>query len=106
MVKMKQHNTQHLKGQEAEIFHLLHGAGGHWVGLPQILALNIAQFSARIHGLRHRCGLKIENKTEMINGVKYSWYRLVADVPSGNVSGGVQPTMFSVPLGSAAQAVR
>jgi hypothetical protein len=52
-------------------------ARGSWVSLPQILALGIAQFGARILELR-RTGFAIENKIERdYASVVHSWYRLV-----------------------------
>jgi len=48
-----------------------------WVPLPEILSLRISQYSARIHEARHKWGLKIENRTETVNGAKHSWFRLL-----------------------------
>ena len=61
--------------QRSRILELLTSAGGTWVPLPKILELKISQFGARILELR-RSGLKIENRTETIDGQRYSWYRL------------------------------
>lgn len=49
--------------------------GVEWVPLPDILALGIAQYNARIHYLR-RAGHDIENRTETVEGVRHSWFRL------------------------------
>lgn len=49
--------------------------GVEWVPLPDILALGIAQYNARIHYLR-RAGHDIENKTETVDGTRLSWFRL------------------------------
>jgi len=43
-----------------------------WIPLPDILALGIAQYNARIYELR-RAGYRIENKQEG----DHSWFRLV-----------------------------
>jgi hypothetical protein len=52
-------------------------ACGGWVPLPDILALGIALYNARIFELR-RLGFFIENRTEEIDGVRHSWFRLVS----------------------------
>ncbi len=63
------------KSQSAALLRLLIDARGSWVSLPQILKLGIAQYNARILELR-RLGFNIENKTERVNGARYSWFRL------------------------------
>jgi len=55
---------------------LLAAANGGWVGLPAILDLRIALYTTRILELR-RSGYEIENRTETIDGIRHSWYRLV-----------------------------
>ena len=47
-----------------------------WIPLPEILGLFISQYNARIYDLRHE-GITIENRWEMIEGVKYSWFKYV-----------------------------
>jgi hypothetical protein len=64
------------KSQRAGILRLLLGAKGGWVPLPDILALGIAQYNARILELR-QLGFDIENKTECVNRIRHSWFRLV-----------------------------
>jgi len=64
------------KSQGAALLRLLIDAHGSWVPLPQILALGIAQYNARILELR-RLGFLIENKTERVNDARHSWFRLV-----------------------------
>ncbi len=64
------------KSQRAAVLRLLIDAHGSWVPLPQILALGIAQYNARILELR-RLGFVIENKTERVNDARHSWFRLV-----------------------------
>lgn len=60
---------------------------GQPLPLPDLLDLRtangnrIAVPNARIHDLRHRYGLKIENRTEWKHRVKYSKYWLSADTP-------------------------
>ena len=61
--------------QRQKIFALLSSRKGEWVPLPDILALGIAQYNARIYELR-RSGLSILNKTKKINGMRMSWYQL------------------------------
>ncbi len=61
---------------QSEVILALLRSAGSWVPLPEILALGIAQYNARIWDCRKR-GLNIENRTETIDGVRYSWFRLV-----------------------------
>jgi hypothetical protein len=61
--------------QQASILQLLRDAKGAWVPLPRIMEC-AAQCNARTFDLR-RQGFKIENRTETINEIKYSWFRLV-----------------------------
>jgi hypothetical protein len=81
------------KTQRAAILRVLLDAKGAWVPLPQILALGIAQYNARILELRRHLGFVIENKTERVNGARHSWFRLVKSAaPSAS-----RPTPESVP---------
>jgi helix-turn-helix protein len=66
--------------QSDTILALLRSARGAWVPLPEILDLGIAQYNARIFELRER-GLNIENRTQTVDGVRHSWFRLV-DTPA------------------------
>ena len=65
--------------QTAYIVELLRSRRGDWIALSEILALHIAQYGARIYQARHEWGLKIENKTEVRDGVRHSWFRLVEE---------------------------
>lgn len=71
------------KSQAAAVLRLLIDAHGAWVPLPEILALGIAQYGARILELR-RLGFTIENRTERIPGARqrHSWFRLI-NSPAG-----------------------
>jgi len=81
-----------VRTQRGRILNLLIGAHGQWVPLPEIMAC-AAQYNARLLEAR-RDGYQIENKTETIDGVRHSWYRLVnspippeppkADVPTAH----------------------
>jgi Helix-turn-helix domain len=62
--------------QSERILKLLRSARGAWIPLPEILALGVAQYNARIFELRKR-GLNIQNRTETVDGVRHSWFRLV-----------------------------
>jgi hypothetical protein len=62
--------------QSEKLLALLRSAHNAWIPLPEILALGIAQYNARIWECRKR-GLLIENRTETIDGVRRSWFRLV-----------------------------
>lgn len=63
------------KTQRGRILALLVKARGGWVPLPDILALGIAQYSARIHELR-ALGFRIENRKERVDGVLHTYFRL------------------------------
>ncbi|MCI0404133.1 MAG: hypothetical protein L0212_11535 [Acidobacteria bacterium] len=66
--------------QRERLLRLLEDNCGAWVPLPRILALGIAQYSARIFELRRELeprGWRIENRTERVGGVVHSWFRLV-----------------------------
>ncbi|HEY6387280.1 MAG TPA: helix-turn-helix domain-containing protein [Candidatus Acidoferrum sp.] len=64
--------------QRDRLLALLHSRENEWVPLPEILALGIAQFGARILELR-RAGFDIANKIERDeSSVVHSWYRLLA----------------------------
>ena len=65
-----------------QIIELLRSHRNQWVPLPAILKLQISQYSARIHEARHKLGLNIENRTEVVDGKKYSWFRLVEPLPT------------------------
>jgi hypothetical protein len=92
----------HHASQTARIVELLRSRHGAWVPLPEILDLRIAQFSARIHHARHVLGLRIENRTEMIDGVRHSWFRLVepASVAPGTQIHGACPSEQSADGGA------
>ena len=45
-----------------------------WITLKAILDLRIAQYGSRLLELRRT--YEIRNKTQMVNGVKLSWYKL------------------------------
>jgi hypothetical protein len=66
--------------QCGRILHLLRAADGGWVPLPDILALRISQYGTRIKELRDEWGFAIQNRTETVDGVRHSWFRL-ADQP-------------------------
>jgi hypothetical protein len=71
-----------------------------WVSLPEILSLGIAQYNARIYEARHQLGLRIKNRTEVIDGVRHSWFRLetepalVPTVTAANECHSVPPETF------------
>ena len=67
---MSQRQTQYER-----ILHLLVEYDGQWVPLPAILHLGIAQYNARIKEIR-KAGHNVINRTETVNGVRHSWYRL------------------------------
>jgi len=64
--------------QRARILQLLLSAPE--ITLPAILDLRISQFGSRIKELRG-AGFDIRNRTERMDGIVRSWYRLVPDPP-------------------------
>lgn len=87
--------------QTGRIVEFLRSRKGQWVPLPEILALRISQYSARIYEARHRWGLNIENRIETVNGQKLSWFRLIEpnhNTPSGH--GVYSSTVLSQPRAS------
>jgi hypothetical protein len=74
---MSERNIYRSTIQSETILTLLRSARGAWVPLPEILALGIAQYNARIFDLRKKRGLNIENRTQMLDGVRHSWFRIV-----------------------------
>jgi hypothetical protein len=62
--------------QQKRILNLLRNYAPNWVPLPEILALGIGQYNARLLELR-RSGYQIENKVEVHGEVRHSFYRLV-----------------------------
>ena len=57
-----------------KILRLMREFEGHWIELPAILKLGVAQYNARIKQLRDE-GYVIENKVEWQGRVKKSWFR-------------------------------
>ena len=78
-----QRNSNH-NIQRSRLLECLISARGGEVELPEILALGIAQYNARIYELR-KLGFRITNRTERIAGVVHSYFRLEL---------GEQPTLF------------
>ncbi|MCU1286373.1 MAG: hypothetical protein JWO13_2723 [Acidobacteriales bacterium] len=77
--------------QAQRILSRLNQTPNHWVPLPVILEMGIAQYSARIHELRAE-GHNIENRTERIDGVRYSWFRIVPATPGSVPPESTAPT--------------
>jgi hypothetical protein len=67
-------NSEHFTSQCDKVLGVLREANGDWVPLPKIAACAL-QYGARILTLRRR-GYRIVNKTEYVNGVRHSWFRL------------------------------
>ena len=68
--------------QRDRLLQFLTSAHGAWIPLPRILELKISQFGARLFELC-RLGYRIVNRTESVNGKKYSWYRLETAAKTG-----------------------
>jgi hypothetical protein len=71
------------KTQRDRILSVLIQARGAWVPLTEILPI-AAQYGARIFELRKKLNFNIENRTQEVNGVRHSWFRLVPR-PSSNL---------------------
>jgi len=67
---------QKLTRQQSRILKLLQDCSPHRAPLPDILALGIAQYNARIKELRD-LGYDVRNETEWHDGIRFSWFRLV-----------------------------
>ena len=76
---MSDDSPANAKTQRGEILALLIKARGDWVPLPEIMAC-AAQYNARVFELR-RLGFSVENRTDTIDGVRHSWFRLAASKP-------------------------
>ena len=61
------------------VFAALRAAGGKWVPAP-VLARIALQYGTRILELR-RLGHRVENRTQIVNGSRHSWFRLVVSAP-------------------------
>jgi hypothetical protein len=72
---MTKPNTYRTTIQSERILRLLRTAAGSWVPLPEIQAC-AAQYNARIFELRKR-GFRIENRTELVDDSRHSWFRLL-----------------------------
>jgi Helix-turn-helix domain len=70
------------EAQCIRILNVLKGRIGNsgWVTLPEIMDPHIASYTRRISDLRQQ-GHNIECKTEWIDGIRHSWYRLVPKGP-------------------------
>ena len=76
---MTQSNTE-TNCQQERILDLLKSRGyGQWIQLYEILDLQprIVDIGTRIHELRHKRDLNIQNKTWRVDGITHSAYRLL-----------------------------
>lgn len=78
---------EHRPSQTQQIVNLLRSRKGQWVSLPEILALKISQYNARIYQARHEWGLTIQNREERVNGQKHTFFRIVEET-AGPARGG------------------
>jgi hypothetical protein len=77
---MGQSNSTERLGQQERILDLLKSRGyGQWIQLYEILDLQprIVDIGTRIHELRHKRDLNIQNKKWRVDGVTHSAYRLL-----------------------------
>jgi hypothetical protein len=65
-----------LTHQQRKIADFLLERPNQWIRLPEILALGIAQYGARILEAR-RMGSVIENRTAWVGSKRHSWFRIV-----------------------------
>ena len=71
--------------QRDRLLRLLEEHAGHWVDLPRILELGIAQYNSRIWELRRELepeGYRIESRVVRSNGRVRSWFRLLPPQPA------------------------
>jgi len=64
--------------QTERLVTLLRKRSPSWVPLAEILNLRISQYGARLYQARHEWGLNIENRVEIVEGEKHSFFRLVS----------------------------
>jgi hypothetical protein len=64
------------KTQRNRILSLLIRARGAWVPLADTLPL-AAQYGARISELGGKLNFNVENRTQEVDGVRHSWFRLI-----------------------------
>lgn len=69
--------------QRDRLLALLLAHEGCWVPLPFIMALNIAQYNARIWELRHRFKYRIENRIRQVGQERHTEFRLVTRPQEG-----------------------
>ena len=62
--------------QRTKVLRLLIDAHGGWVPAPELASVGGLQFQTRIHEIRHKLRLTVENRKEYRNGQQHSWYRL------------------------------
>jgi hypothetical protein len=65
------------QSQVQAIIALLLSRCGEWVPLPEVMKAGGAQYSARIHFARHSLRVEIQNRSQHIDGVRHSWFRIV-----------------------------
>ncbi len=82
--------------QRGRILDLLIDARGEWVPLPKIVSC-AAQYNARIFELR-QLGFRIKNRTREVDGEKYSWFRLEAEIKPVQPLTAIVPTPETIPL--------
>jgi hypothetical protein len=87
--------------QEERILAVLSANFGRDVPLPEILALRIAQYNARIKGLRSR-GYDIRSRSEWEGRERHTWFRLVG-LPGHSTLGKVNPNSHPASRSSSAQ---
>ena len=71
--------------QRERLLRLLEENAGHWVDLPQILGLGIAQYNSRIFELRRQLGpsgYRIESRVLHSNGRVRAFFRLLLPRPA------------------------
>jgi len=61
--------------QEQKIFEVLRSRGSAWTGAPELSQISL-QYCRAISCLRKR-GIAIENRVDVVDGVRHGYYRLV-----------------------------
>ncbi len=61
--------------QRQKLKNLFESQPNQWVSLREIIKLGIAMYPPRIKELRDEEKMDIENKLEVVDGIKHSFYR-------------------------------
>jgi hypothetical protein len=63
------------RSQEDRILAILESRGAQWTAAPELARISL-QYCRAIAALRHGRGIQIENRVEVVKGVRHGFYRL------------------------------